>query len=75
MACPLVIDADGLNAFAGRAGELKSRRAETILTPHPGELGRLLGCSTARIQEVHILAIHCICDAVDLQLLGEQENT
>ena len=30
---------------------------------------------TARIQEVHILTLHCLCDAVDLQLLGEQENT
>jgi D-sedoheptulose 7-phosphate isomerase len=30
---------------------------------------------TARIQEVHILSLHCLCDAVDLQLLGEQENT
>jgi D-sedoheptulose 7-phosphate isomerase len=29
----------------------------------------------ARIQEVHHLALHCVCDAVDLQLLGEQENT
>ncbi len=28
---------------------------------------------TSRIQEVHILVIHCICDAVDNQLLGEQE--
>lgn len=28
---------------------------------------------TARIQEVHILALHCICDGVDTQLLGEQE--
>ena len=28
---------------------------------------------TARIQEVHILTLHCICDAVDAQLLGEQE--
>ncbi|MGQ0711543.1 MAG: phosphoheptose isomerase [Rhodoferax sp.] len=28
---------------------------------------------TARIQEVHILALHCICDAVDAQLLGDQE--
>jgi D-sedoheptulose 7-phosphate isomerase len=28
---------------------------------------------TARVQEVHILAIHCICDAVDVQLLGEQD--
>jgi NAD(P)H-hydrate epimerase len=51
---PLVLDADGLNAFAGRAGELAGRRAETILTPHPGELGRLLGISTARVQEDRI---------------------
>jgi D-sedoheptulose 7-phosphate isomerase len=29
---------------------------------------------TARIQEVHILALHCICDGVDAQLLGEQDN-
>lgn len=29
---------------------------------------------TARIQEVHILALHCICDAVDAQLMGEQEG-
>ena len=29
---------------------------------------------TARIQEVHILVLHCICDAVDTQLLGEQES-
>ncbi len=28
---------------------------------------------TARIQEVHLLAIHCICDGVDAQLLGDQE--
>jgi NAD(P)H-hydrate epimerase len=40
---PLVVDADGLNAFAGRLGELASRPAPTILTPHAGELGRLLG--------------------------------
>jgi len=39
---PLVIDADGLNAFAGRLGELAGRRAPTVLTPHAGELGRLL---------------------------------
>ena len=31
--------------------------------------------STARIQEVHLLAIHCICDGVDAQLLGDQEPT
>jgi D-sedoheptulose 7-phosphate isomerase len=29
---------------------------------------------TARIQEVHLLILHCICDAVDAQLLGDQET-
>jgi NAD(P)H-hydrate epimerase len=41
--CPLVIDADGLNAFATDLGALAGRAAPTILTPHAGELGRLLG--------------------------------
>ncbi len=40
---PLVIDADGLNAFAGELGQIAARRAPTVLTPHAGELGRLLG--------------------------------
>ncbi len=39
---PLVIDADGLNAFAGELGRIAGRAAPTILTPHAGELGRLL---------------------------------
>lgn len=46
---PLVIDADGLNAFAGRLGELSSRQAPTILTPHAGELGRLLERDSAEV--------------------------
>ncbi len=47
---PLVLDADGINAFEGRAGELAEREYETVLTPHPGELGRLLGITTAEVQ-------------------------
>jgi NAD(P)H-hydrate epimerase len=43
---PMVLDADGLNAFAGRAGELTDRRAELVLTPHAGELARLVGVSS-----------------------------
>jgi hydroxyethylthiazole kinase-like uncharacterized protein yjeF len=39
---PLVLDADGLNAFAGDLEALAARAAPTILTPHAGELGRLL---------------------------------
>jgi hydroxyethylthiazole kinase-like uncharacterized protein yjeF len=39
---PLVLDADGLNAFAGELGRIAAREAPTVLTPHAGELGRLL---------------------------------
>jgi NAD(P)H-hydrate epimerase len=46
---PLVIDADGLNAFAGRIGEIAGRAAPTVLTPHAGELGRLLDCDSEEI--------------------------
>jgi NAD(P)H-hydrate epimerase len=48
---PLVLDADAINVFAGRAGELKARSGLTfVLTPHPGEMARLLGMSTADVQ-------------------------
>ncbi len=40
---PMVLDADGLNAFAGRAGELTLRRSDAVLTPHVGEFERLSG--------------------------------
>jgi D-sedoheptulose 7-phosphate isomerase len=56
-------------AFTGNGGGLLGARlAETdvhICVPHE---------RAVRIQEVHSLALHCICDAVDLQLLGEQDN-
>jgi ADP-dependent NAD(P)H-hydrate dehydratase / NAD(P)H-hydrate epimerase len=39
---PLLVDADGLNAHAGRLELFRDRRAATVLTPHEGELGRLL---------------------------------
>ncbi|HET7510893.1 MAG TPA: NAD(P)H-hydrate dehydratase [Solirubrobacterales bacterium] len=57
---PLVLDADGLNAFAGRLDELAAREAPTILTPHAGELGRLLERDSAEI-DAHRLA--CACEA------------
>lgn len=48
---PMVLDADGLNAFAGRANELKERKAAALaVTPHPGEMARLVGCTTTEVQ-------------------------
>jgi ADP-dependent NAD(P)H-hydrate dehydratase / NAD(P)H-hydrate epimerase len=48
---PLVLDADALNAFAGHVGGLTAREGQTmVVTPHPGEMARLLGVSTADVQ-------------------------
>ena len=52
---PLLIDADGLNAHVGRLESLAARRAPTVLTPHAGELGRLLERPSAEI-DAHRLA-------------------
>ncbi len=41
--CPMVIDADGLNIIAENKALLKKLPPKTILTPHPGELKRLMG--------------------------------
>jgi NAD(P)H-hydrate epimerase len=47
---PMVIDADGLNALAGHLPVLAHAAGPRILTPHPGEMARLLGDSTAHVQ-------------------------
>jgi ADP-dependent NAD(P)H-hydrate dehydratase / NAD(P)H-hydrate epimerase len=45
-----VVDADALGHFAGRAGSLSRARGDLVLTPHPGELGRLLETSSAEVE-------------------------
>ena len=48
---PLVIDADGLNAFSEDPDRLSGREGrDVIITPHPGEMARLVGMSTAEVQ-------------------------
>lgn len=49
-AVPAVIDADGLNAHAGRLSELAGRQAPTVLTPHAGELARLLEIDSDEVE-------------------------
>jgi hydroxyethylthiazole kinase-like uncharacterized protein yjeF len=50
---PVVLDADALNLLARHTDlqdDLRNRVAATVLTPHPGEAARLLGCTTADVQ-------------------------
>jgi hydroxyethylthiazole kinase-like uncharacterized protein yjeF len=48
---PVVIDADALNALAGHLDVLKRTKARVIMTPHPGEMGRLLGIPSRDVQK------------------------
>jgi len=47
---PVVIDADALNAFTGRAHELKGKGRVMVLTPHPGEMARLTGLTVKEVE-------------------------
>ncbi len=48
---PLVIDADALNALVGSLDILKKAKAPVVMTPHPGEMARLLGAASTDVQK------------------------
>jgi len=60
MATPIVLDADGLNAFAAGGDALAKRKSpHLVITPHPGEMARLLGVSTPDVQTDRVkTAVH-----------------
>jgi NAD(P)H-hydrate epimerase len=51
---PMVVDADGLNAFEGVAHLLHGNDYPLVITPHPGEMARLCGCPVAQVQHDRI---------------------
>ncbi|MDP9223092.1 MAG: NAD(P)H-hydrate dehydratase, partial [Actinomycetota bacterium] len=53
---PVVLDADGLNVLQDDTGALGARSAPLAITPHAGELGRLLGRSSAEVERDRVLA-------------------
>jgi hydroxyethylthiazole kinase-like uncharacterized protein yjeF len=48
--CPVVLDADGINAFTQHIDLLRESKADIIITPHPGEMARLIGKSVKDVQ-------------------------
>jgi hydroxyethylthiazole kinase-like uncharacterized protein yjeF len=64
-ALPLLLDADALNLIASDpalADTLRARTVATLLTPHPGEAGRLLGLSTAATQQDRLAAVRGLAE-------------
>jgi NAD(P)H-hydrate epimerase len=51
---PIVLDADGINALAGNIDILSQRKLPTVITPHPGEMARLMDTSVKEIQQNRI---------------------
>jgi NAD(P)H-hydrate epimerase len=54
VASPMVVDADALSALAGHLDLLRASRAARCLTPHPGEMARMLGTTVAEVQGARI---------------------
>jgi ADP-dependent NAD(P)H-hydrate dehydratase / NAD(P)H-hydrate epimerase len=60
---PMVIDADGLTALAGHLKLLREAPAPRCLTPHPGEMARMLGVKVADVQKDRIEAVRAFVRA------------
>jgi NAD(P)H-hydrate epimerase len=69
---PMIVDADALSALAGHLDLLEEAPAPRILTPHPGEMARMLGVSIAQVQADRIETVRrfCVQYRVHLALKG-----
>lgn len=72
---PLIIDADGINALAKHIDVLKEAKAPVIITPHPGEMARLLKTDTATVQINRRQAVKRIADTYGTITVLKGANT
>ena len=73
--CPVIIDADGINAISSNINILKSAKVPVILTPHPGEMSRLTGKSIEEIQKNRIETAKSFAEEFGVTLLLKGCNT
>ncbi len=66
---PFVIDADGINAFQGHTDVLKGTKRQTVLTPHPGEMARLVGRTPKEVNASRIETARSFSDAWGVAIL------
>jgi NAD(P)H-hydrate epimerase len=72
---PLVIDADGLNALAGRLDSLNGRGGPTVLTPHAGELARLLERESSEVSDRRLASAREAADAAGAIVVLKGDDT
>jgi ADP-dependent NAD(P)H-hydrate dehydratase / NAD(P)H-hydrate epimerase len=71
----LVLDADGLNAHAGCLTDLQVRNAPTVLTPHAGELGRLLELDSAEIERERLRHVRAAAELAGAVVVLKGDDT
>ncbi len=72
---PLVIDADGLNSLAGDADILRNAKAPVFITPHPGEMGRLMKISTEKIEKERFRTLTDALSKLGVNIILKGYNT
>jgi NAD(P)H-hydrate epimerase len=72
---PLLLDADGLFAYSGRLADLRGRTAPAVLTPHAGELGRLLERESSEIEAHRLAAVREAASAAGAVVLLKGDDT
>lgn len=72
---PLVLDADGINALAGHIDRVKSSKAPVILTPHPGEMARLLHTDVSQVQSNRVQCAREFAEAYGVILVLKGAGT
>lgn len=75
VSCPIVLDADGINAFAGHIDLLRSSKARLVLTPHNGEMARLTGQTIPFIKSNRLHAATSLATQAGLTLVLKGANT
>ncbi|MFC1516043.1 NAD(P)H-hydrate dehydratase [Thermodesulfobacteriota bacterium] len=71
----MVIDADGLNCLADHTEMLKNRKAPIILTPHPGEMARLMGTTSRQVQKDRITCAREFAKNLDVHVVLKGART
>lgn len=72
---PTVIDADGINFLANRIELLQSIKAETLITPHPGEMARLVGKTTEQVNSSRVATAKAFSKSYGTVTLLKGERT
>lgn len=73
--CPVIIDADGINCIAKDIEILVNRKSDVILTPHPGEMARLLKCDARTINDNRIMAAEKYAEKYDVTVVLKGAGT